>query len=104
MDKLDSLSSCLYSNQHTFVIRKFDGWLKSRDPAWGVRDLEGVVEAALKEGLVLKKKIKMPANNLSLLFERKKTSEQVNEQSNEIDCSVAVLLETHSTIRREDVT
>jgi len=48
----------------------FDTNLKSRNPLWGVRDLEQVVDVAKKEGFVLTEKIEMPANNLSLLFRR----------------------------------
>jgi hypothetical protein len=51
--------------------RNFDASLQSRDPSWGVRDLEAVIEAASREGLELKEKIEMPANNLSLIFQRK---------------------------------
>jgi SAM-dependent methyltransferase len=46
----------------------FDKDLRSRNPLWGVRDLEAVEAAANNEGLSLEKKISMPANNLSLLF------------------------------------
>jgi hypothetical protein len=52
--------------------RNFDASLKSRDPSWGVRDLEALVEAASREGLELIEKIEMPANNLSLIFQRRK--------------------------------
>ena len=51
--------------------RSFDQSLKSRDPAWGVRNLEDVCQAAESQGLVLKERIEMPANNLSLVFQRK---------------------------------
>jgi Protein of unknown function (DUF938) len=53
-------------------FRNFDASLRSRDPTWGVRDLESVIEAASNEGLELIEKIEMPANNLSLIFQRKK--------------------------------
>jgi cyclopropane fatty-acyl-phospholipid synthase-like methyltransferase len=46
----------------------FDGWLKARDPAFGVRDLEAVVRAGERNGLALRETIAMPANNLSLVF------------------------------------
>lgn len=39
-----------------------------RDPGWGVRDLENVVEEAETCGLILKEKIEMPANNLSVIY------------------------------------
>ena len=45
--------------------------LKSRDPAWGVRDLDReIVPLALAQGLRLSRVIEMPANNLSVIFER----------------------------------
>lgn len=48
----------------------FDGWLKGRDPAWGVRDLETVIDAAAKAGLTHQTTAGMPANNLSVVFRR----------------------------------
>lgn len=48
----------------------FDGWLKDRDPSYGVRDLEEVEAVANANGLRLREIIEMPANNLSLVFER----------------------------------
>lgn len=48
----------------------FDAWLKERDPSYGVRDLEEVEAAANVNGLRLREIIEMPANNLSLVFER----------------------------------
>lgn len=48
----------------------FDAWLKDRDPSYGVRDLEEVEAAANVNGLRLREIIEMPANNLSLVFER----------------------------------
>lgn len=50
--------------------RNFDRSLKARDPSWGVRDLEIVCAAAEKQGLHLVEKMEMPANNLSLLFQK----------------------------------
>lgn len=49
---------------------EFDASLRSRDPAWGVRDLEAVAAAARAEGLELERTVVMPANNLSLIFRR----------------------------------
>jgi hypothetical protein len=46
----------------------FDGWLKQRDPASGVRDLEAVVQAARDAGFALAEVVEMPANNLSLVL------------------------------------
>ncbi len=49
----------------------FDANLKSRNPEWGVRDLEAVVALFEAAGFVLERRIDMPANNLSLVFEKK---------------------------------
>jgi hypothetical protein len=49
----------------------FDESLKARDPAWGVRDVEAVVEAAEAEGFGLLEQVPMPANNLMLIFEKR---------------------------------
>lgn len=48
----------------------FDESLKSRDPAWGLRDRDAVAAAAKAEGMALTRRIGMPANNLMLLFRR----------------------------------
>ena len=49
----------------------FDRSLKSRDPAWGVRDIADVEAIANKNGLSLTSIVPMPANNMILIFERK---------------------------------
>lgn len=46
----------------------FDADLRVRDPAWGVRRLEDVVQAAREAGLALRERRSMPANNLLLVF------------------------------------
>ncbi len=46
----------------------FDAQLRSANLAWGVRDLEAVVEAAGVHGLVLDEAVEMPANNLTATF------------------------------------
>jgi SAM-dependent methyltransferase len=46
----------------------FDESLRSRNPAWGVRDLEAVTAAAETRGLGSFEVAPMPANNLSVLF------------------------------------
>jgi hypothetical protein len=46
----------------------FDFSLRSQNSAWGVRNLEDVVQAASDRGLQLLEVIPMPANNLSVLF------------------------------------
>jgi hypothetical protein len=48
----------------------FDLDLRSRDPSWGVRDLEAVVAAARANGLALVERVEMPANNQTLVFQR----------------------------------
>ncbi|HEY2023508.1 DUF938 domain-containing protein [Paraburkholderia sp.] len=49
----------------------FDQWLKSRDPAWGVRDMEAVVALGEAPGLACEKVVAMPANNFSLVFRKR---------------------------------
>ncbi|KVU25465.1 DUF938 domain-containing protein [Burkholderia ubonensis] len=48
----------------------FDAQLRSRDPSWGVRDLETVVALGLDCGLDCIEVVEMPANNLSVVFRR----------------------------------
>lgn len=50
----------------------FDHSLQSRDPSWGVRNLEDVLGAAKKAGLDHVETIEMPANNLSVILQKKK--------------------------------
>jgi len=49
----------------------FDCHLRSQNDTWGVRDLGDVVSEAHRNGLYLKGQFKMPANNLSIVFEKK---------------------------------
>jgi hypothetical protein len=49
----------------------FDASLKGRNPAWGLRRLEAVRALADDQGLDLRERIAMPANNLSLVFRRR---------------------------------
>jgi len=49
----------------------FDQNLRRQNPAWGVRDLEIVVETADAAGLSLAEIAPMPANNLGLVFRRR---------------------------------
>lgn len=46
----------------------FDESLRSRDPSWGIRQLEDVVAEAARAGLSLAQRHAMPANNLLLVF------------------------------------
>ncbi len=48
----------------------FDASLRARDPAWGVRDLETVVELAGSAGFRLEDVVEMPANNLSAVLRK----------------------------------
>jgi len=48
----------------------FDESLKSRDPAWGLRDLAAVTALAASCRLGLTERIAMPANNLIVVFEK----------------------------------
>jgi SAM-dependent methyltransferase len=49
----------------------FSASLQSRDPEWGVRDLDlDLVPLAATSGLRLETVVQMPANNLSVLFRR----------------------------------
>ena len=49
----------------------FDMDLKRRNPNWGLRWLEDVVEVAGAHELKLQRVVKMPANNLSVIFKRR---------------------------------
>lgn len=49
----------------------FDRSLRMRDPSWGVRDLEEVIELADRHSLGFAERIAMPANNLSVIFRRR---------------------------------
>lgn len=46
----------------------FDADLRSRDPRWGVRDLESVMAAGAARGFRLEEVVEMPANNLSVVL------------------------------------
>ena len=47
---------------------RFDQWLKSRDPASGVRDFDRVDQLANQQGLTLVQDYAMPANNRMLVW------------------------------------
>jgi hypothetical protein len=49
----------------------FDQQLRSRNPAWGVRDMEAVVQLADAAGFACDEPIAMPANNFSLVFRKR---------------------------------
>lgn len=48
----------------------FDQSLRTRNPEWGVRDLEDVAAEARATGFRLERVVPMPANNRSVLFRR----------------------------------
>jgi len=48
----------------------FDESLRSRNPAWGLREVDAVVDAAAPHGFRFAERHKMPANNLMLLFRK----------------------------------
>ena len=52
----------------------FDTSLRERDGEWGVRDIADLERLAGSAGLVLVEIAEMPANNLILVFERRKSS------------------------------
>ncbi len=61
----------MFDGQHTAQSNeRFDHSLRSRDPAWGVRDLRRVEDAAAVHGLTLVDQIAMPANNQIVVFQR----------------------------------
>jgi hypothetical protein len=51
--------------------RVFDQSLRSRNPDWGLRELETVESCASEQGLALAEVVEMPANNLTLVFRRR---------------------------------
>ena len=48
----------------------FDESLRAQNPEWGIRDLDEVVAAADTQNLTLLETYQMPANNLSVVFQR----------------------------------
>jgi SAM-dependent methyltransferase len=50
---------------------EFDAGLKARDPEWGVRDAGEVTNLCEKAGFRLLERVAMPANNQTLVFERR---------------------------------
>jgi len=57
--------------QHTAPSNEaFDADLRSRNPEWGVRDLEQIELHAGQAGLALEEVVQMPANNLSVVLRR----------------------------------
>ncbi|WNN90676.1 DUF938 domain-containing protein [Gloeocapsopsis dulcis] len=57
--------------QHTAASNAaFDESLRTQNPEWGVRNLEDVVEVAKTNNFSLIKTVAMPANNLSVIFQK----------------------------------
>jgi hypothetical protein len=57
--------------RHTAVSNAvFDTSLRDSNPEWGVRDLADLEKLAAAAGLILVETVKMPANNLMLVFGR----------------------------------
>jgi hypothetical protein len=52
----------------------FDSSLRDKDPEWGVRDIGDLEKLAAGAGLKLIEIAEMPANNLTLAFERSKSA------------------------------
>ena len=48
----------------------FDESLRSRNPRWGVRDIDALIELAGRTGFVLQERVPMPANNMTLVWTR----------------------------------
>ena len=46
----------------------FDASLKRRNAAWGLRDLDDVTRVAAAHGLARRQVVRMPANNLTVVF------------------------------------
>jgi len=58
--------------RHTATSNEaFDESLRRRNPEWGVRDLDDVERCAEQHGLMLADVAEMPANNLTVTFQRK---------------------------------
>lgn len=58
--------------QHTAPSNAaFDEMLESQNPEWGVRNLDDVIAVAKEKKLRCREIVQMPANNLSVVFQRK---------------------------------
>jgi Protein of unknown function (DUF938) len=72
----------------------FDADLRRRNPAWGVRDLERVVELAASAGLLLVETNEMPANNKLLVFQRGNSQRESSQPGSSQRGSMASRRET----------
>jgi SAM-dependent methyltransferase len=59
--------------------REFDGWLKARDAASGIRDIEAVDALAQAIGLRLVADVAMPANNRCVVWRRGMAADVTSE-------------------------
>jgi hypothetical protein len=50
----------------------FDENLRARDPRWGVRDIDDLTELATRTGFELEERVDMPANNMTLIWRRRR--------------------------------
>ena len=69
-------SSCTAPTSGTAPIphpsnAEFDESLKARDPAWGIRNLEDVIDRAVSAGLDHVETVEMPANNLTVVYRQR---------------------------------
>src|SRR5664279_6442560 len=63
--------------KHTAISNAvFDSSLRERDPEWGVREIGALEGLAAGNGLALVEIAEMPANNLMLVFGRRKQSQE----------------------------
>jgi len=60
-----------YDNRYTSDSNaRFDQWLKSRDPASGIKNFEDLDRLANQAGMILQNDFEMPANNRILYWEK----------------------------------
>ena len=52
----------------------FDAQLRLRNPAWGLRNIEDLARLADRAGFDLSETVEMPSNNLSVIFEKRKSA------------------------------
>jgi len=65
----------LRGGEHTAPSNEaFDASLRARNPGWGVRDVDALVEVASEEGLALEEVVPMPANNFTLVWRKGRLS------------------------------
>jgi hypothetical protein len=61
--------------RHTALSNaQFDAELRTRDPEWGLRDVEALAEVGNEAGFILADTVAMPANNFSLVFRGRETT------------------------------